>query len=537
MSLLIKAVSTFLGLTDTPGSYAGEAQKLGRVNVAENAMEFAAAVTQYQIPTNIVPDNATLEYTTGAMGRGRHVRIVGKYAIVASHVPGTPRLNIIDISNPEAPLLLSSTATPSAGTPQDVVVSGNYIFLSTTSPDWIHVWDWSNPRAPVSVVNFNHAGVDDPYGIALRGRYLYVVSQAIDALYIYDISDPANIVNVGNYTSAVNLPTPQAIVLAENYAYVQCNAYLTCINIANPAAPAYVSKLSTCTAGPSKCGIAKVGRYIYIPDCGANRLVIVDVQDPSAMVIVGTKVDNPNLNAVNNLAVVGDWAFCAHAGIPANVAIFDCRNKALPVLQGTITTAQTTNAITLAGKYLFVFGNSVNMFSIYTVWSIDIPAFVGNSIFADYIWCQNIDVAELLNARSGVLNGFPVPETIPMVVSIPLVLTQVVAAAPGAAYVELSALYRTNLDFSRLAVKQARVIVSAIGDEAGAGKGIQIYNQTDGASICEVTWGGNAQQNGLAGAWTACSLRAAKDMRVMVKGSSGTETITVDKVELQLVFS
>jgi len=75
-----------------------------------------------------------------------------------------------------------------------------------------------------------------------------------------------------------------------------------------------------------------------------------------------------------------------------------------------------------------------------------------------------------------------------------------------------------------------------VGNEATAGKGIEIYNGTDAATICEVTWDGSTQQNALAGSWTTCGLRAAKDIQVRVKGSSATEDITVDKVELQLLF-
>jgi len=41
VSLLIKAIADFLGLTDTPAAYTGEAGKLPKVNVGEDALEFA----------------------------------------------------------------------------------------------------------------------------------------------------------------------------------------------------------------------------------------------------------------------------------------------------------------------------------------------------------------------------------------------------------------------------------------------------------------------------------------------------------------
>lgn len=42
MSLLTKPVRTYLGLADTPGSYSDQAGKYSKVNVGEDALEFAA---------------------------------------------------------------------------------------------------------------------------------------------------------------------------------------------------------------------------------------------------------------------------------------------------------------------------------------------------------------------------------------------------------------------------------------------------------------------------------------------------------------
>lgn len=71
MSLLIKGVTDFLGLTDTPGVYAGEAQRIASVNLAEDALEFrphskftttkvfdgatAAPPTIYLLPYTMIP--------------------------------------------------------------------------------------------------------------------------------------------------------------------------------------------------------------------------------------------------------------------------------------------------------------------------------------------------------------------------------------------------------------------------------------------------------------------------------------------------
>ena len=118
-----------------------------------------------------------------------------------------------------------------------------------------------------------------------------------------------------------------------------------------------------------------------------------------------------------------------------------------------------------------------------------------------------------------------------------LLFVQQAVVNPNTSYVEVDTKLRTKVDFSKFTAKNARVIISGIGNETPcAGKGIEIYNVTDGAAICEVTWDGNAQQNALTGSWIACVLSAEKEITIRVKGCSATEDITIDRVELQIEF-
>ncbi len=111
-----------------------------------------------------------------------------------------------------------------------------------------------------------------------------------------------------------------------------------------------------------------------------------------------------------------------------------------------------------------------------------------------------------------------------------------VGAVFGVAYNEINVRLRSTVDLSKFFVKNVRVIVGAVGDEAGAGKGIEIYNFTDAALLCEVTWAGNGIQQGLAGAWTACILDKEVVLCIMAKGSSVTETVTAYRIELQIEY-
>lgn len=112
-----------------------------------------------------------------------------------------------------------------------------------------------------------------------------------------------------------------------------------------------------------------------------------------------------------------------------------------------------------------------------------------------------------------------------------------VAAAPGAVYAEFDADYRTNIDFSTFHAVQARIIVTAQGNEAGADKGIEIYDSTGAAQICEVEWTGVGLQQALVGSFSTTNIpTVASGIQIRVKGSTGTENITIHAVDLEIDY-
>ncbi|MBU1066977.1 hypothetical protein KKE60_04290 [Patescibacteria group bacterium] len=114
--------------------------------------------------------------------------------------------------------------------------------------------------------------------------------------------------------------------------------------------------------------------------------------------------------------------------------------------------------------------------------------------------------------------------------------TGTLSAAPGVAYVEFDQSLRTSIDFSAIRGTRARVLITAQGNEAGAGKGIEIFDSGGAAQLCEVIWNGAAIALNAPGAWTAFSLNLDTGFQVRVKGSSATENITVYTVDLQIEY-
>jgi len=114
----------------------------------------------------------------------------------------------------------------------------------------------------------------------------------------------------------------------------------------------------------------------------------------------------------------------------------------------------------------------------------------------------------------------------------------VTVSNPGVAYTEADATARTKIPFDKITALYARIVGKAQGNEAGASKGLEIYDNTGTQQICEHEWDGNALTD-IRGAWTditGLSLSADSEIYLRVKGATGTEDITIYKAEFQLRY-
>jgi hypothetical protein len=113
------------------------------------------------------------------------------------------------------------------------------------------------------------------------------------------------------------------------------------------------------------------------------------------------------------------------------------------------------------------------------------------------------------------------------------------AADVGVAYVEPVAEWavwaRDTIDFRVIKAFQCRIVCMCNGNEAGAGKGVCIYNMTDGVVLCEVTWDGVDAITQRVGAWTALNLNKEIVVGVYCKGSSATEDLQVGNTHFQIL--
>lgn len=76
----------------------------------------------------------------------------------------------------------------------DVVVDGNYAYVTSRQSDSVTVIDISTPTVPLIVATlFDNGGtlrLNGASGIVKDGNYLYIASQISDAMQVIDVSTP-----------------------------------------------------------------------------------------------------------------------------------------------------------------------------------------------------------------------------------------------------------------------------------------------------------------------------------------------------------
>jgi hypothetical protein len=277
-----------------------------------------------------------------------HLAVEGRYAYVAE-AGAVDKLDVIDISNPAAPLMLSSVGTGAGTDPISVKALGRYVYvLSSATVDTIQVYDVSNPSSP-SLVGSTPAGIlSAPNDFYVQGRYAYVTDSNLSKLLVIDISNPAAQVLVTSITGGLSYP--QGVFVYGSNAYVTDlntgGVYI--FNISNPSSPTQVGSV---TAGLQFAyDIYVQGRYAYVADQGSSgNLDIIDVSNPASPKVISTlSVDSTSTPW--QVYVQGRYAYISGT----HVNVVDVSNPYAPRSVGIITSGLTnpTNVV-IQGRYLY----------------------------------------------------------------------------------------------------------------------------------------------------------------------------------------
>jgi hypothetical protein len=301
------------------------------------------------------------------------------------------RVLIVDISNPAAPVELSSLNLRSMAT--CVRLRGDYLYVSGDEHALcFRVYDISNPAAPVEV----YAECGLPYAVLDMAWYGNVAYTLFNGdIRSWDMSDPAHAVKrdyvygradgltvSGDYLyvttdmakfrvynllanrfkppllAEVTLPSPATaggpIAIQGDYAYVAGHGYecdMAIVSISNPLAPVVVGTIPNTRTDPSYNSVISVSNGIlYVVPFMSSAVKLYDVAgSPAAPVQIGTIATNAQVDGVR---AMGTRAYVYDED--AGVIIVDCSNPAAPVRLGNVLSPAWMTKDCKVGNLLYV---------------------------------------------------------------------------------------------------------------------------------------------------------------------------------------
>ena len=357
-------------------------------------------VVSYNFGLNILdisdPSNIIVKGTCSIPGFPYRVQVVGDYAYVSnSDQAGDGGINVIDISNPESPTLvttysgvaqyiaaagnsigftgsnmactildISVPTQPMLGNIfpipnfiSDIYVDGNYAY---TGNNGFRVFDITDKTNPIQV-GYNVTDGSIVRTIDTKAVYIRESMTSNNPVMVMDISDPTNPSLLGQYNSPV---MTNDLEIKDHYAFVSCWwDGLRIIDFEDATNPVLVSHSMGWTSG----GIPGVtfcysqaldleGNYLYILDYGpfteedTRGLYIMDVSDISNPILIKRFTDfssyGYDLHVVENFVYIAD----NYGGME----IIDVTDKNNPVLRGYCVLPDGANSVHVTQNMAFV---------------------------------------------------------------------------------------------------------------------------------------------------------------------------------------
>lgn len=216
----------------------------------------------------------------------------------------------------------------------DVVIDGNYAYITSFNSDRVVIVNVSNPAVPTFVSQIiNNAGtirLDGAAGIVKDGNYLYVASNVSDALQVIDVSNPATPTAAGQVlnTATTQLNGARWITKFGNYIYITADTsdWLTIIDVSTPTNPTYIWKYRVNNGNLNGARDVKISwNYAFVASYDRDALSVIDISTPANPVFVTELRDTTLLNGAHHIEISGNYAYVS-AYLNASVKVINISN-------------------------------------------------------------------------------------------------------------------------------------------------------------------------------------------------------------------
>lgn len=368
----------------------------------------------------------------------RELELSGNYVYVAAGTLEEPRFGVIDIQDPEDPIIIATLdavgywpmamsgdyvyiINPSWGisiidvsepnNPEvlgtyldaaryhDIFISGSYLYLSAGGSD-LQIVDISNPVEPALVTRYVSPLGGGSWEVFVEQPYAYMKSGDGSIIEIVDISDPSNPSYMGHMDFALDIRgifVEESLIYAFQYSGLDF-AWTMIINAEDPENPylEYGGSIIFEEWG-HLLNMHAVGNIVY--HTVNYWMTILDVSTPSSPTTIGSY---KSTYALHKIEVSGDYAYGLHSD---RVFVFDVSDRTNPELVSTYSLGAYEYArdIAVAGDYAYIAEIGVEIIDVSIPES---PSFVGHYISehkycvaaqGDYIYVGGMDIIDVSN--------------------------------------------------------------------------------------------------------------------------------------------
>ena len=308
-------------------------------------------------------DTITLLTTYSNSAPVRDIKIIGNYAFIIFqdlNIGYSGTLKILDITNPENPILISSCNFNTASS-----IWGNAPSYLYVKDNYVYICNWVGGLIIINVSDIYHPFVVGKYtdgcgdwgtamcDLVVEENYAYIAWDYNYGLGIFDISNPSNPKKVSNYG---NISFARGIVKYGNYVYVATyyGGYVRVFDVRNPETPNLIYNITT----PGVAWYVDIdisGDYLYIADCrDTYGLKIYNISNPSNPVYIG-KYDTTGFGYgwSFDIEVKNNYAYLT---FQKGIAVFDVSNPANPLLKAKLylTNIYGTGRLDVSNDYIYV---------------------------------------------------------------------------------------------------------------------------------------------------------------------------------------
>lgn len=337
---LAPGAATELGTPGDPGSELIAARTEGTVAVGINAASAPLSATSSLVPLD----------TIATVGGGREIVVRGNFAYVGTDDFGGSTaggLEVFDISNPNSIVARGTNDLPVD--PTGIGLVGDYAVITDDVTDTLSVYDISDPDNITFVTSTG--GLNNPQDLAVSGNFVFVLNgPPTPELIAFEILVDGSIVQKDS--DSTNMAAPSAIAIQGDHAYVVNNSFSTTnLQIFGISNPTNLSPKGTLQLSFPR-DIEVSGDFAYVVDGSAQGLTVVNVSDPLNPALAGNFDINDELIDPLRLAVDGDRLYVA--GIGDGCFVLDISSPDSPVLRDyTYENLSSSGALTVAGGTVY----------------------------------------------------------------------------------------------------------------------------------------------------------------------------------------